>query len=205
MKAVVINYGVGNLFSIVSSLRKVGFDIAVMSFLDRNWKEYNLVVFPGVGTFNAVSMYIRRMAEVFEEAKEAGVWFLGTCLGMQIMFEYGFEGGFHKGLGWFKGYVDRLVTDLKLPHIGWNRIYTIKNANSSCEIFSGISDRYVYFIHSYVAYSIDDTILCMVSYYGTTFPALVVKKNIVGTQFHPEKSSKVGLAFLDTLYRWIKC
>lgn len=204
MKAVVINYGVGNLFSIASSLRKVGFDVAVMGFPDRNWKEYDLVVFPGVGAFNAISTYIEKRADVFEEARKAGVWFLGICLGMHIMFEYGLEGGFHKGLGWFKGYVDRLVTDLKLPHIGWDRIYTIENANSSCEIFSGISGHYVYFIHSYVAYPTDDTILCMVSYYGTRFPALVVKENIVGVQFHPEKSSRIGLAFLDTLYRWIK-
>ncbi|MCS7111128.1 MAG: imidazole glycerol phosphate synthase subunit HisH [Ignisphaera sp.] len=205
MKAVVVNYGVGNLFSIVSSLRRVGFDVDVKDSFNTIQRGYDLIVFPGVGTFKAVARYLRERADVFEDIRSRGVYFLGICLGMQIMFEYGFEGGLHSGLGWFKGYVDRLGTNLKLPHIGWSRIYAAENADKICEIFNDINGSYVYFIHSYAAYPADSTIVCMVSHYGTRFPALIARGNTVGTQFHPEKSGKVGLTFLATLYRWIRC
>ncbi len=205
MKAIVVNYGVGNLFSVASSLRKVGFDVDIEAHPITTWGKYDLIVFPGVGTFKAVARYLRERIDILEDIREAGTYFLGICVGMQIMFEYGLEGGRRTGLSWLKGYVDRLKTSLKLPHIGWDRIYLAKDMGNSCITFNDINGSYVYFIHSYVAYPADNTIIYMVSHYGTTFPALIARGNIIGTQFHPEKSGRVGLAFLNTLYRWIRC
>lgn len=204
MRAVVVNYGVGNLFSIASSLRRVGFNVDIESPSSIVQGKHDLIVFPGVGTFKAVARHLKERVDVLENIRGSGVYFLGVCIGMQIMFEYGFEGGLHSGLGWFRGYVDKLNTNLKLPHIGWSRIYTTGNDSESCTIFNSINGSYVYFIHSYVAYPTDNSIVCMVGHYGTTFPALIARGNVIGTQFHPEKSGRVGLTFLTTLLRWIK-
>jgi glutamine amidotransferase len=205
MKAAIINYGVGNLFSISSALKRVGFDIDVKDDIGRNWREYDLVIFPGVGTFKAVAMYFNKRLGVFEDIKRSGMVFLGICVGMQIMFDYGLEGGFNKGLGWVKGYVDKLKTNLKLPHIGWDKVYISTSNNDICLHFMEIDKSYMYFIHSYVVYPAKSEAICMLSYYGEQFPALIIENNIVGTQFHPEKSSKSGVAFLKILAKWLKC
>lgn len=201
MKSLVINYGVGNLYSISSSLARVGFEVEISS----NPKSgYDLIVFPGVGSFPAVSRYILRYREMLEDLRSSGVAFLGICIGMHILFEYGSERGINRGLGWFKGHVDRINTFNKLPHIGWDKVYLV-NRSGLCSIGSDLDNEYVYFMHSYIAYPSENNIVCLVSDYGIRFPAMVAGERIIGVQFHPEKSGKIGLKFLGTIYRWLRC
>jgi len=196
MKATVINYGVGNLFSIKSGLERVGFETTI-SFLPQG--DEDVIVLPGVGAFSAVSSYLNSIKDKFEEMKEKGVKFLGVCLGMQVMFEEGTEGGVTKGLGWFKGKVDRIQSkNVKLPHIGWDKLFV---TNDKCGIAEGLNDKYVYYVHTYVAYTND-----YVAYteYGIRYPAVICNDFAVGTQFHPEKSSENGKIFLRNFYSWVK-
>ena len=200
MKATVINYGVGNLFSISSGLKRAGFEVAISQ---EPKGDEDLIVFPGVGSFSAVSNYLLSRKGVFEDLRKSGVYFLGVCLGMQIMFEEGTEGGVSKGLGWFKGKVDKIKSKekLKLPHIGWDKLIV---TDYECPLTEGLHDQYVYYVHSYVAYPEDERIVRAISVYGISYPAIVCSGNLIGTQFHPEKSSKVGKIFLGNLYRWVK-
>ncbi|AWR97583.1 imidazole glycerol phosphate synthase subunit HisH [Acidianus sulfidivorans JP7] len=195
MKAIVINYGVGNLFSISSALRRNGFEVEISNELKENT---DLIVFPGVGSFSAVSKFINDRKEKINELLDKGISFLGVCLGMQIMFDEGTEGGYSKGLGWFKGKVDKINANVKLPHIGWDKIQSVRYS----ELTEDLDGRYAYFVHSYVAYTNDS--IGMVSHYGIDYPVMVYKEKIVGTQFHPEKSSTTGKIFFSNLKRWLK-
>jgi len=198
MRALIINYGVGNLYSISAALRRIGLDVIIENKPD---KGYDLIVFPGVGAFSAVSNFILEYKDLLDDLKKSGTNFLGVCLGMQIMFEKGTEGGESKGLGWFNGIVDKIKSNVKLPHIGWDLIFESKKG---CELTDGLDKKYVYYVHSYVAYPKDDKYVFMKSKYGIEYPALICKKNVVGTQFHPEKSSNSGKIFLENLKGWLK-
>jgi glutamine amidotransferase len=196
MDAVIINYGVGNLFSVKSALERIGLKVHISDIPN----EADIIVFPGVGAFRTVSDYILRNYDKLNEIKNKGSKFLGICLGMQIMFEEGTEGGRARGLGWFKGIVDKLPNNLKLPHIGWDKVYSRKYD----EIIEGLEGRYVYFVHSYVAYPISKEVVLMESEYGIKFPAVIKNEYAIGTQFHPEKSGSNGRIFLENLKRWLK-
>ncbi|BDC19650.1 imidazole glycerol phosphate synthase subunit HisH [Acidianus sp. HS-5] len=193
MKALVVNYGVGNLFSISSGLKRAGFEVEI----SKEIKPADLIVFPGVGSFSAVSNFILTNSDIINDLKKSGVHFLGVCLGLQIMFEKGTEGGESKGLGWFKGVVDKIQANVKLPHIGWDKIYV----TGDCELSDELDGKYAYYVHSYVAYTDDNVV--MKSNYGIDYPAMICKENVVGTQFHPEKSSGTGRIFFENLKRWV--
>lgn len=201
MKALILNYGVGNLFSVSSALKRMGFEVNIST---KPGKNYDLLVLPGVGSFKAVSLYISNMSEEIKDSIKEGTNVLGICLGMQILFEYSTEYGFSKGLGVLEGYVDKIVTTRKLPHIGWDKIYFFSAGSSECETFAELDNEYVYFVHSYAAYPKRIDYICMISIYDMLFPAAVVYKNVVGTQFHPEKSGIVGQRFLEILVNRIK-
>jgi len=194
MKAIVVNYGVGNLYSISSALKRSGFEVKI-----GNIEDADLIVFPGVGSFSAVSKYINENKNKLNDLRSNGVKFLGVCLGLQIMYEEGTEGGKNKGLGWFKGYVDKINANVKLPHIGWEKIL-VKNPS---ELTEELDNRYAYFVHSYVAYTNENNVL-MISHYGIDYPSIVYSNFAIGTQFHPEKSGDTGRIFFRNLNRWIK-
>ncbi len=198
MRALVINYGVGNLYSISSALKRLEFDVEIRN---EPLKGYDIIIFPGVGAFSAVSSFILKYNDLLNDLRKSGNIFLGVCLGMQIMFERGTEGGESKGLGWFRGVVDKIKADVKLPHIGWDLVY--KN-NEGCELSEGLEGKYVYYVHSYVAYTPDNEKIYMKSKYGVEYPALICDRNVIGTQFHPEKSSETGRIFFKNLKRWAK-
>ncbi|MEM3980418.1 MAG: imidazole glycerol phosphate synthase subunit HisH, partial [Ignisphaera sp.] len=120
MKALVLNYGVGNIFSIVSALRKTGFNVDIASDISSN---YDLIVLPGVGSFKALKSFVEQKSETIKTIVENGIAILGICLGMQALFEYSTEYGFSNGIGILRGYVDRISTKNKIPHIGCNKIY----------------------------------------------------------------------------------
>ena len=195
MRALVVSYGVGNLYSIKGGLQRSGFQVDISQEIRG---DYDLIVFPGVGSFSAVSSFISSRAEQIEEAKERGSKFLGVCLGMQIMFEWGMEGGKNRGLGWYKGVVDRIRGEVKLPHIGWDKVIDL----GWCDLAEGLNGEYVYYVHSYVAYTPERS--AAVSYYGVEYPAMVCNGFSVGVQFHPEKSSKAGEKFFTNLVGWLR-
>ena len=193
----IVDYGVGNLFSLKSSLGSIGADVIVTSNPDEI-RSADRILLPGVGAFEdaAKKLFDSGLGAVIIEQANAGKKLLGICLGMQLLFEKSFEYGEHKGLGLIKGEIrpikDVIPQDLKIPHIGWNSLdFTKEN-----ELFRYIKNGdFVYFVHSFYATSCDEAVIAT-SEYGAPLTAAVANKNIYGCQFHPEKSGDVGLKIL---------
>ena len=195
---VIIDYGVGNLFSLVCSFKKIGADVVVSSDPEVI-KKAKRIILPGVGAFEdaAKKLFSSGLAEVLKERVAAGVPVMGICLGMQLLFERSFEYGEHKGLGLLSGdilpFKEAISKDLEIPQIGWN---SLKIKDKSCPLFKYIKDGdYLYFVHSYYAPK-DVASSVATSDYGIEFTAAVAQNNIYGCQFHPEKSGDVGLGIL---------
>jgi glutamine amidotransferase len=190
-KAVIFDYGVGNLLSLKCALEKAGLDVSIGTTGDSLAKA-DAIALPGVGSFTPAAEKLECVKEVIQNKVSEGTPLLGICLGMQLFFDSSEEGP-GAGLGFFKGKVMRLQGDLKIPHMGWNTI----NMANPCELFDGIKeDTYVYFVHSLYPAPADESIVCTKTTYGTTFTSAVAGKNVYGTQFHPEKSGEVGLQIL---------
>lgn len=194
----VVDYGVGNLFSLRCSLNKLGVETVVTSSPDEIRKA-DRIILPGVGAFGDAAKKLREsgLDKVVREEAESGKAFLGICLGMQLLFEKGYEYGEHDGLGFIKGNVvpleNKIPSNLNIPHIGWNAL-NFKGEKSP--LFKYINDGdFVYFVHSYYATDCDDFVIAD-SDYGIPVTAAVAKGNIFGCQFHPEKSGDVGLKIL---------
>ncbi len=193
----IVDYGVGNLFSLRCSFRYIGYEAEVTSDPERILKA-DKVVLPGVGAFGDAADKLRStgLDKAVCEAAQRGTPLLGICLGMQLLFECGEEFGLHKGLGLIPGRVVsmRLVVPdaLKLPQIGWNALSFAKPHPLFRYIQEG--DQ-VYFVHSFHGTDCADSLLATTEY-GGTITAAVGKANVLGCQFHPEKSGKVGLNIL---------
>lgn len=193
----IIDYGVGNLFSLASSFKSIGADVVVTGDSEIIKKADKLVL-PGVGAFRDAKQKLENtgLDKVVIEQAQNGKPLMGICLGMQMLFEESREYGTYKGLSLLKGKVvpmqGKLPESLKIPHIGWNALYFKKDS----EIFKYINENdCVYFVHSYFASDCDDSLIATTEY-GLEFTAAVQKDNIIGCQFHPEKSGKVGLNIL---------
>jgi len=194
----IIDYGVGNLFSLRSSLRFIGQD-AVITGDAGTIKSCRHLLLPGVGAFGDAANKLRESglgAVVAEEAAE-GKPLLGVCLGMQLLFDRSYEFGEHAGLGLLRGVVapinKRIPDGYKTPHIGWNRL---KFSGERSPLFKYINEgEHVYFVHSYHAEDCADSIVATTDY-GAELTAAVGSGNIFGTQFHPEKSGETGLNIL---------
>lgn len=193
----IIDYGVGNLFSLVSSFRTIGVE-AVVTDREEVIAAAEKLILPGVGAFGDAR---RKLAStgmdkvILAEAKK-GKPIMGICLGMQLLFEKGYEYGTHDGLGLLKGEVVSMEGvvpgDYKIPHIGWNAL----SFKQDDPLFRYIKDGdHVYFVHSYYARNCEDSLLATTEY-GAELTAAVAKGNIYGCQFHPEKSGAVGLNIL---------
>lgn len=199
----VIDYGVGNLFSLVSSLRAVGAD-AVVTADPEVIHSADKILLPGVGAFEDSVRKLRdsSLDKVIISEALAGKKLFGICLGMQMLFERSFEYGEHRGLGLLRGSVvamdGRIPNNLKIPHIGWNSI----SVKANHPIFKYTQDGdFVYFVHSYYADGCDDSLLATTEY-GIDLTAAVALDNIAGTQFHPEKSGDAGLNILRAFAEW---
>ncbi len=193
----IIDYGVGNLFSLCSSFKSVGADVVVTSDVNVIRNADNLVL-PGVGAFkDAKDKLIKSgLDKVIKEQAAMGKPILGICLGMQLLFDKSFEYGCHEGLGLLAGEVvpmeGKIPENLKIPHIGWNALSFKKD----CGLFKYIKEGdFVYFVHSYFADNCKDSVAATTEY-GEELTAAVCSGNVMGCQFHPEKSGEVGLAIL---------
>ena len=194
----IIDYGVGNLFSLASSLGAVGADVKVTSDVSEIRKADKLIR-PGVGAFGDAAALLRRdgLDKVIIEEAKGGKPLLGICLGMQMLLERSFEYGEHEGLGLIKGEIrpisDVIPKDLKIPHIGWNALDFTENKS---DLFKYINDGdHVYFVHSFYGAKCAEATIAT-SEYGAPLTAAVQNGNVMGCQFHPEKSGKVGLSIL---------
>lgn len=194
----IIDYGVGNLFSLKSSLGMIGADAVVTGDADEI-RRADKIILPGVGAFEDAANKLRStgLDKVVAEQAQSGKVMMGICLGMQMLFDRSFEYGEHKGLGLIRGdVVDMrpvIPVALKVPHIGWNALHMTKPEHP---LFRYIQNGdCVYFVHSYYAANCEDAVLATAEY-GKELTAAVADGNVIGCQFHPEKSGKVGLNIL---------
>ncbi len=194
----IVDYGVGNLFSLKSSFEEVGEKVTVV----KNPEELKIcdkIILPGVGAFSDAAAKLKSTGfdEILKEYAKNGTPIMGICLGMQLLFDKSYEYGEHFGLGLIEGEIvpikNALKEELKIPHIGWNAL-VIKEPKS--EIFKFLnSGECVYFVHSYYAVTNSENIIASTEY-GATLTAAVQKGNVYGCQFHPEKSGEAGLKIL---------
>ena len=197
-KAVIFDYGVGNLLSLKTALEKAGLDAAIGTSA-RELADADAIALPGVGAFSPASEKLNCIKEMITNKIQEGTPLLGICLGLQLFFEQSEEGP-GEGLALFKGNVAQLPSTVKVPHMGWNTLNIVKPN----ELFEGIAEgSYVYFVHSLYPVPTDKSIVCTKTEYGTTFASAVARKNVYGTQFHPEKSGDIGLAILKNFAKTV--
>lgn len=210
MQIAIIDYGSGNLRSAAKAFERAGrdaglvADVLVTSDPDAV-RAAERIVLPGVGAFGdcrAGLNAIPGMVEALDEAvrKEAKPFF-GICVGMQLMAERGLEHGVHEGLGWLKGDVVKIEPSdpsLKIPHMGWNELEVVNGH----PLLEDMPATHAYFVHSYAFAASDPSVLAARVDYGGPVTAMVAKDNMVGTQFHPEKSQALGLALIGNFLKW---
>lgn len=197
----IIDYGSGNLRSVAKAFERVGAQANVTSKAS-DLSAASHIVLPGVGAFADCMAGLKVLPGMLETLQEEvhmrKKWFLGICVGMQMLFEKGHEHGVHKGLGWLKGEVVALHPSLKIPHMGWNELHLTCDHPFTRGIKNG---DHAYFVHSYHAVEGDASNILATTEYGQTITAVVGRDHILGTQFHPEKSQETGLTLLKNFLR----
>ena len=198
----IIDYGLGNLSSVFNALKKIKFDAEIFSE-PKKINNYSRIILPGVGSFKKGMNNLTENNWDFEIKKyvSTGKPLLGICLGMQLLFSEGEEQGFSNGLGIIDGKVKKMQTNrsYKIPHVGWNSLKILKNHQLYKNIKQNID---FYFVHSFSCIpDKEDSILAYFEY-DKNFVASIAKENVVGTQFHPEKSLPSGLKILKNFAEW---
>ncbi len=193
-----VDYGVGNLFSLKSSFDAIGESVTVTN-KEADLKAADQIILPGVGAFGDAAKKLQEtgLGEIVKAEAKAGKPLMGICLGMQLLLETGYEYGVYEGLGLIPGEVrpiqDVIPADYKIPHIGWNSLHFI---GEKSPIFRYIQEGdCVYFVHSFYATHCDASVIATAEY-GAPLTGAVAKDNVYGCQFHPEKSGEVGLKIL---------
>ena len=189
-KIAIFDFGAGNLFNLHQSILRNGVhDVDIVRTL-KELKKYDGLVLPGVGNFDSAISSIRKDAVSLNTAIDSGMPILGICLGLEMLF-YRSEEGFLDGLKVLEGDVLMLPKKkVKVPHIGWNNLRIIK---SESNLLKGIpQDSWVYFVHSYHIEPEDENLIVAITDYGSNLPVVIERSNLFGTQFHPEKSGKIG-------------
>ena len=191
----IIDYGVGNLKNVSNALNRLDKENIITKDIN-TLKKCEKLILPGVGAFGEGMDGLKEsgLDTFLKDWVKSGKYVLGICLGMQLLFEKSYEMGEHKGLNFIKGEVVKFNADLnlKIPHMGWNRL----EKNNDDEIIKGMEREYVYFVHSYLATNLDDKNLIAYANYGIKVPAIVRNENVIGMQFHPEKSDEAGKKLL---------
>ena len=196
----IIDYGVGNLFSLKSSFAMLG-EQAVVTADPNEIDKADRIILPGVGAFGDAADKLNKsgLADVIKKQTENGKPLLGICLGMQLLFDKSYEYGEHEGLHLISGEIrpiaDVIDSSLKIPHIGWNALKFPENKPKS-PLFKYINEGdFVYFVHSFYAAGCEDSIIAATDY-SAPLTAAAANGNVYGTQFHPEKSGEVGMKIL---------
>ncbi|MFA5087948.1 MAG: imidazole glycerol phosphate synthase subunit HisH [Candidatus Omnitrophota bacterium] len=194
----IVDYGSGNIRSVFNIFKSFHGDVKILSG-PADLEGATHIVLPGVGAFGAAMAKINALSvfpELCRQVLEKKKWYLGICVGMQILADEGFEYGHNPGLGWIGGSVKKLdAPGLRLPHVGWNNF---ENLNEACPIFKGITTQMdFYYVHSYAFEARDPKHAAASCVYGTKFTPAVWRENIFGVQFHPEKSQKAGIRLLE--------
>lgn len=207
-KICIIDYGSGNLHSVAKAIAASEVQVEVnVSSQAADLKHATHIILPGVGAFNdcisgllVIPGLIDQLKELVLEQKRP---FLGICVGMQMLASKGYEHGVHAGLNWIKGEVVPIIPEdktLKIPHMGWNTL----QVTQSHPVLAGLeSSKDVYFVHSYHFKCEEPHTVIAEVVYGQKMSAILAKENLIATQFHPEKSQKVGLTFLENFLRWM--
>lgn len=199
----IVDYDAGNIRSLQFAFDKLDVD-SVITRNPQKIKDARAIIVPGVGAFKDAMKSLNEigLTKVLQEEASKGKPILGICLGMQLFYEKSYEDGEWKGLGLLKGTVHRIPDSVKVPHMGWNTLTKQKESS----LFNRISDQpFVYFVHSYaVGGEYEKDTLVASTEYGGLIPAIVQKDNIVGMQFHPEKSGEVGLQLLTNYLEMIR-
>ncbi len=196
LRAFILHYGVGNVFSVENAFRRLGFDVSVGS---RPVEGCDCLILPGVGSFTVAAENISQYRGELMDLIKTGIPVLGICLGMQVFFESSEEGP-GRGLSFFRGNVVSLPDNVKRPHMGWNKIRKTRET----PLLQDVGEGWVYFNHSYHPKPLDNDIVLAKTTYGVEFPSIIGSRNIYGTQFHPEKSSKTGEKILQNFRRIVK-
>lgn len=200
MRAVIVDYGAGNLRSVDLALARAGFETA-LTVSPEGLAGADVVVLPGVGAFRPAATRLRAAGffDALPALVDRGGWLLGLCLGMQLLFERSDEDGDHEGLHLLHGDVTRLPAGGKVPHMGWNEL----EVGAASPIAAGLAPAaHAYFVHSYYARADAADVIAWTSY-SVRFPAIVARGRVVGFQFHPEKSADVGAALLLGFARFV--
>ncbi len=200
----IIDYGVGNLFSVEKAFAALGAEAGITSN-PLEIKSADKLVLPGVGAFGDCMKNLEEsgLIPLLKEEVAGGKLLLGICVGLQILFDGSEESPEAQGLGFISGQVKKIQADgLKVPHMGWNRLHMCQ-PHSTQDLFAGLAQdkEYVYFVHSYYAVPEDKSVVTATTDYGETLTAAVQAKNIFATQFHPEKSGDVGLRIIENFCR----
>lgn len=193
---VIVDYGLGNLKSLQTALGRQGISSKITKEIEEIEKA-KAIFLPGVGAFRDAIKALREsgLADTIIKRSKEGAYIIGICLGMQLLYDKSYENGVYDGLGLIEGEIIRLKEMPKIPHMGWNNL-TVEKKDPLTKYLS--SEDYVYFVHSYYAKSSNKEILAY-SEYGEKIPAIVRKNNVIGFQFHPEKSGEVGAMLLKAL------
>jgi glutamine amidotransferase len=198
----IIDYGMGNLRSVEKALASLGADLVVTGD-PAMVRGADGVILPGVGAFGDAMENLREqgMVAAIQEVVAAGKPFLGICLGMQLLFTSSEEHGLNEGLNLIAGHVRRFQGDFKIPHIGWNDLTLVRES----ALLKGVEDGdYVYWVHSLVVEPEDRSVLLATTDYYGEVPGIVGRDNVYGIQFHPEKSSRVGLTMLGNFVGMVR-
>ena len=198
----IIDYGLGNLYSVLNALKKTNFEAEIFSEPEKI-NEYSKIILPGVGSFKKGMSNLNKdnWSLNIQKFIKSGKPLLGICLGMQLLFSKGEEEGVSEGLNIIPGKVKKMDTELgyKIPHVGWNSLNHLKEHI----LFKGVKDNIdFYFVHSYSCIPDKKEHIVSNFEYGKSFTACVAKENVIGTQFHPEKSIPSGLIILKNFGNW---
>lgn len=198
----IVDYGVGNIFSLQSSLRAINIPCKVTNVQEELWQADHIIL-PGVGAFGDAIKKLKEqnLDTLLKEIAQKGTPLLGICLGMQLLFETSYEFGTHEGLGLIEGNITSIANELeqknislKVPHMGWNKLQIFKKSPLLDKIGQ---EEYVYYVHSFMASDCRESTVAE-SEYAIHIPGVVANGNVFGTQFHPEKSGPVGLQILQS-------
>lgn len=200
MKVAIFEYGVGNLFSVMNALKKIDHVEVKITNSEKEISSSDCLILPGVGNFSIASGKLQKYKDIIKNCHNQGKIIFGICLGLQLFFDKSEESS-GVGLELLSGNVGILPNQVKIPHMGWNNL----RVTTESELFENIVPKdYFYFNHSYIVQPIEKSVVAGETMHGTYFPSVVIKDNIIGTQFHPEKSSKAGKTILKNLLSMLR-